>query len=86
MVKPSTHCLTVLFPIVQNDNWTIEGLFDCMILPLYCIENCRITLDPANVEYLTLTKPMVPIAVHTGPPAPNMCYIYWAPLCFELES
>ena len=34
-VKPSTHCLTVLFPFHQNNNWTIKRWYDRMIVVLY---------------------------------------------------
>ena len=32
--KPSTHCLTKLFPIYQTKNWTIRQLDDQTIVPL----------------------------------------------------
>ena len=34
---PPTHCLTVLFLIYQNNNWTIKRWYDHTIVPSYCI-------------------------------------------------
>ena len=41
--KSLSHCLTELFPIYQNKHWTIRRSFRRTIVPLYYIEDYRIS-------------------------------------------
>ena len=49
-VKPSTHCLNGLFPIYQNNNWTIKRWYDLTKFPLFH----RIILKIVGYQQLTM--------------------------------